>query len=221
VRNFAKIIILILEKDLKIELREKLNLTYVFILSITLSLIGYTFIGPNKLIELFFFISLIASLVANQRISRQEISLGGELILISVPFDLSIICFAKILFFIIISLLINFTVFITLSLVSNVSIFDYGVNFLTLCILFIVGVSSILSTFSLMLERIKGEGQFMFILIYPLILPFLILAYNSIILVHISDSAVFFQSFSLQALVAFDILLLTVCPILFSYSIRR
>ena len=220
-RNFAKIIILILEKDLKIELREKLNLTYVFILSITLSLIGYTFIGPNKLIELFFFISLIASLVANQRISRQEISLGGELILISVPFDLSIICFAKILFFIIISLLINFTVFITLSLVSNVSIFDYGVNFLTLCILFIVGVSSILSTFSLMLERIKGEGQFMFILIYPLILPFLILAYNSIILVHISDSAVFFQSFSLQALVAFDILLLTVCPILFSYSIRR
>jgi len=100
-------------------------------------------------------------------------------------------------------------------------IFSNITNFLTLCFLFSVGVSSILSTFSLMLERIKGEGHFMFMLIYPLILPFLLLSYNSIPLIDLYGGESFFSSFSLQALVAFDILLLTICPILFSYSIRR
>ena len=100
-------------------------------------------------------------------------------------------------------------------------LFINGINFISLCFLFTLGLSSILSTFSLMLERVRGEGQFMFILIYPLILPFLILGYSSIMLVNISDSLFFFKSFPLQALAAFDILLLTICPILFSYSIRR
>ena len=81
-RNFIDIVFLILKKDLRIEFREKLNLIYVIILAISLSLIGFTFIGSNNLIELFFYTSLISSLVANQRISRQEISLDGELILI-------------------------------------------------------------------------------------------------------------------------------------------
>ena len=89
-RNFIDIVFLILKKDLRIEFREKLNLIYVIILAISLSLIGFTFIGSNNLIELFFYTSLISSLVANQRISRQEISLDGELILISAPIDLSI-----------------------------------------------------------------------------------------------------------------------------------
>ena len=209
-RNFIDIVFLILKKDLRIEFREKLNLIYVIILAISLSLIGFTFIGSNNLIELFFYTSLISSLVANQRISRQEISLDGELILISAPIDLSIICFA-----------IHLIVFISLSLISNTPLFINGINFISLCFLFTLGLSSILSTFSLMLERVRGEGQFMFILIYPLILPFLILGYSSIMLVNISDSLFFFKSFPLQALAAFDILLLTICPILFSYSIRR
>jgi len=220
-RNFIDIVFLILKKDLRIEFREKLNLIYVIILAISLSLIGFTFIGSNNLIELFFYTSLISSLVANQRISRQEISLDGELVLISAPIDLSIICFAKILFFMIISLFIHLIVFISLSLISNTPLFINGINFISLCFLFTLGLSSILSTFSLMLERVRGEGQFMFILIYPLILPFLILGYSSIMLVNISDSLFFFKSFPLQALAAFDILLLTICPILFSYSIRR
>lgn len=74
-RNFIDIVFLILKKDLRIEFREKLNLIYVIILAISLSLIGFTFIGSNNLIELFFYTSLISSLVANQRISSQEISL--------------------------------------------------------------------------------------------------------------------------------------------------
>jgi hypothetical protein len=75
--------------------------------------------------------------------------------------------------------------------------------------------------FSLMLERIKAEGQFMLIMIYPLIVPFLILAKNSLIEINYMDFMEFINSFSLQVLIAFDILLLAICPILFSYSVRR
>ena len=39
-RNFIDIVFLILKKDLRIEFREKLNLIYVIILAISLSLIG-------------------------------------------------------------------------------------------------------------------------------------------------------------------------------------
>ena len=219
-KNFFKIFILILKKDILVETREKLNLVYLLILSPTLSLIAFVFIGSDNPTALFFFTSLIVALLANQRVSRQEVSLGGDLILISAPCDLSIVCFSKILFFILINIFINLIVFITLSLISE-DIFLNSINFLTLCFLFSVGISSILSTFSLMLERIKGEGHFMFILIYPLILPFLLLSYNSILLIDLYGGESFFSSFSLQALVAFDILLLTICPILFSYSIRR
>ena len=219
-KNFFKIFILILKKDILVETREKLNLVYLLILSPTLSLIAFVFIGSDNSTALFFFTSLIVALLANQRVSRQEVSLGGDLILISAPCDLSIVCFSKILFFILINIFINFIVFITLSLISE-DIFLNSINFLTLCFLFSVGISSILSTFSLMLERIKGEGHFMFMLIYPLILPFLLLSYNSIPLIDLYGGESFFSSFSLQALIAFDILLLTICPILFSYSIRR
>ena len=219
--SFIQKVILIFMKDLKTEIREKLNVVYLFILCPTLSLIMFIFLGEKSMVELFFLTCLIVALVANQRISRQEISVGGELILISAPIDLSILCFSKILFFIFINVFINIIVFITLFMLSNNFILIDFIGFSFLCLLFTIGLSSILCTFSLMLERIKGEGQFMFILIYPLIVPFLVLSYNSINLLGLLPSEEFFSSFALQGLAAFDILLLTICPILFSYSIRR
>ena len=219
--SFFSKVNLIFSKDLKTEIREKLNTIYLFILCPTLSLIMFIFIGEGNIIELFFLTCLIIALVANQRISRQEISVGGELILISIPIDLSILCFSKILFFIFINIFINLIVFLTLFMLSDNFIPLSSIGFFSLCILFSIGLSSILCTFSLMLERIRGEGQFMFMLIYPLIIPFLVLTYNSIIMLSSTNSAEFFSSFVLQALVAFDILLIVICPILFSYSIRR
>ena len=220
-RDFFQIVLLILKKDIRVEMRERLNLVYLFILSLTLSLIGFIFIGSDNMTELFFFSVLIISLITNQRISRQEVSLGGELILINAPCYLSILCFSKISYFILVNTFVCVTVVSTLSIVSGMIIFENTTNFVLLCFLFSIGISSILTTFSMMLERIKGEGQFMFILIYPLILPFLILTYNSISMIDVSIGNDFLTSFSLQALIAFDILLLTICPILFSYSIRR
>lgn len=218
---FFRLIKLILFKDFTTELRERLNIAYLLILSPTLSLIMLIFMGSNNILELFFLTTLIISLIINQRISRQEISVGGELILISAPIDLSILCFSKILFFVSINLISNILVFITFIMFSDNFINKVNINFAGLLFFFSIGLSCILSTFSLMLERIKGEGQFMFMLIYPLIVPFLILSYNSISLLSLLDMNNFYSSFSLQALIAFDILLLTICPILFSYSIRR
>jgi ABC-type transport system involved in cytochrome c biogenesis permease component len=85
----------------------------------------------------------------------------------------------------------------------------------------LLGLSVILTMFSLMLERVKTEGQFMLIMVYPLIVPFLILSHNSLIEINHAHFSVFINSFSLQVLIAFDILLLAICPILFSYSVRR
>ena len=99
--------------------------------------------------------------------------------------------------------------------------FENTNNFIIFSIFFSLGLSTILTTFSLMLERIKSEGQFMMIMVYPLIIPFLVLSYNCLAQLNLLDFIPFVDTFSLQVLIAFDILLLAVCPILFSYSVRR
>ena len=159
--------------------------------------------------------------MTNQRISRQEISPSGDLILISAPIDMSIFCLSKILFAFILNIFMSLVVFATFLLISSGSFFNKLPNFVILAILFLLGLSVILTMFSLMLERIKTEGQFMLIMVYPLIIPFLILSHNSLIEINYVHFSTFISSFSLQVLIAFDILLLAICPILFSYSVRR
>ena len=219
-KNFS-IIYMILEKDFVSEFRDKLNLMYFLILAPTISLILFIFNNSDDFLYLYFLSVLIVSLLTNQRISRQEISPNGDLILINIPIDLSIFCLSKILFTFILNIFINLIVFSTFFLISNGLFFDDLKNFTILSIFFSLGLSTILTMFSLMLERIKAEGQFMLIMIYPLIVPFLILAKNSLIEINYMDFMEFINSFSLQVLIAFDILLLAICPILFSYSVRR
>jgi len=212
---------MILQKDFISESREKLNLMYFLILAPTISLILFIFNDSGNFIYLYFLTVLIVSLLTNQRISRQEIAPDGDLILINAPIDLSIFCLSKILFAFILNIFINVIVFLTFLLISNGLFFNNLKNFIILSIFFSLGLSIILTMFSLMLERIKGEGQFMFIMIYPLIVPLLILSQNSLVEINYIDFAEFINSFSLQVLIAFDILLLAICPILFSYSVRR
>ncbi|MBT4434899.1 hypothetical protein HOD02_01155 [bacterium] len=220
-RDFFSLVLLILKKDFVIETREKLNLSYLIILCPTITLIISIFVQSQAIFMEYFLSILIITLLVNQRISRQEISTGGELILIGAPFDLSILCFSKIIFFVILSFIIHLIVFLVFSLILSMNLNSDLIIFISISCLFSIGLSAILTTFSLMLERVKGEGQFMLILVYPLIIPFLVLAHSSILSIQTMTSMEVFESFSFQALLAFDILLLTVCPILFSYSIRR
>ena len=220
-KKYFSIIYMILQKDFISESREKLNLMYFLILAPTISLILFIFNDSGNFIYLYFLTVLIDSLLTNQRISRQEIAPDGDLILINAPIDLSIFCLSKILFAFILNIFINVIVFLTFLLISNGLFFNNLKNFIILSIFFSLGLSIILTMFSLMLERIKGEGQFMFIMIYPLIVPLLILSQNSLVEINYIDFAEFINSFSLQVLIAFDILLLAICPILFSYSVRR
>ena len=220
-KKYFSIIYMILQKDFISESREKLNLMYFLILAPTISLILFIFNDSGNFIYLYFLTVLIVSLLTNQRISRQEIAPDGDLILINAPIDLSIFCLSKILFAFILNIFINVIVFLTFLLISNGLFFNNLKNFIILSIFFSLGLSIILTMFSLMLERIKGEGQFMFIMIYPLIVPLLILSQNSLVEINYIDFAEFINSFSLQVLIAFDILLLAICPILFSYSVRR
>jgi len=210
-----------LQKDFLSESRERLNLMYLLILAPTISLILLIFNNSDNVIHLYFLSILIIGLMTNQRISRQEISPSGDLILISAPIDMSLFCLSKILFAFILNIFMSLVVFATFLLISSGSFFNKLPNFVILAILFLLGLSVILTMFSLMLERIKTEGQFMLIMVYPLIIPFLILSHNSLIEINYVHFSAFISSFSLQVLIAFDILLLAICPILFSYSVRR
>ena len=210
-----------LQKDFLSESRERLNLMYLLVLAPTISLILLIFNNSDNVIHLYFLSILIIGLMTNQRISRQEISPSGDLILISAPIDMSIFCLSKILFAFILNIFMSLVVFATFLLISSGSFFNKLPNFVILAILFLLGLSVILTMFSLMLERIKTEGQFMLIMVYPLIIPFLILSHNSLIEINYVHFSAFISSFSLQVLIAFDILLLAICPILFSYSVRR
>ena len=210
-----------LQKDFLSESRERLNLMYLLILAPTISLILLIFNNSDNVIHLYFLSILIIGLMTNQRISRQEISPSGDLILISAPIDMSIFCLSKILFAFILNIFMSLVVFATFLLISSGSFFNKLPNFVILAIFFLLGLSVILTMFSLMLERVKTEGQFMLIMVYPLIIPFLILSHNSLIEINYVHFSAFISSFSLQVLIAFDILLLAICPILFSYSVRR
>ena len=96
-RDFFSLVLLILKKDFVIETREKLNLSYLIILCPTITLIISIFVQSQAIFMEYFLSILIITLLVNQRISRQEISTGGEIILIGAPFDLSILCFSKII----------------------------------------------------------------------------------------------------------------------------
>ncbi len=212
---------MILRKDFLSESRERLNLMYLLILAPTISLILLIFNDSDNVIHLYFLSILIIGLMTNQRISRQEISPSGDLILINAPIDMSLFCLSKILFAFILNIFMSLVVFVTFLLISSGLFFNKLPNFAILTVFFLLGLSVILTMFSLMLERVKTEGQFMLIMVYPLIVPFLILSHNSLIEINHAHFSVFINSFSLQVLIAFDILLLAICPILFSYSVRR
>ena len=107
-RKYLSIVNLILWKDLVSEFREKLNIIYFLILAPAVSLMFFVFIGEQNPVHLFFLTILIINLITNQRISRQEVTSQGELILINIPFDLSVLCLSKILF----TFLLNFLILI-------------------------------------------------------------------------------------------------------------
>jgi len=212
---------MLLSKDFLSEFRDKLNFVYYLILSPAISLIFYIFNDSQNPLYLYFLTILIINLITNQRISRQEISSQGELILINMPLDLSVFCLSKIIFTFILNFVISFITIAVFMLLAGGLFFENTNNFIVFSIFFSLGLSTILTAFSLMLERIKSEGQFMMIMIYPLIIPFLVLSYNCLAELNLLDFILFIDTFSLQVLIAFDILLLAVCPILFSYSVRR
>ena len=212
---------MLLSKDFLSEFRDKLNFVYYLILSPAISLIFYIFNDSQNPLYLYFLTILIINFITNQRISRQEISSQGELILINLPLDLSVFCLSKIIFTFLLNFVISFITIAVFMLLAGGLFFENTNNFIIFSIFFSLGLSTILTTFSLMLERIKSEGQFMMIMVYPLIIPFLVLSYNCLAQLNLLDFIPFVDTFSLQVLIAFDILLLAVCPILFSYSVRR
>ena len=212
---------MLLSKDFLSEFRDKLNFVYYLILSPAISLIFYIFNDSQNPLYLYFLTILIINFITNQRISRQEISSQGELILINMPLDLSVFCLSKIIFTFLLNFVISFITIAVFMLLAGGLFFENTNNFIIFSIFFSLGLSTILTTFSLMLERIKSEGQFMMIMVYPLIITFLVLSYNFLAQLNLLDFIPFVDTFSLQVLIAFDILLLAVCPILFSYSVRR
>ena len=212
---------MLLSKDFLSEFRDKLNFVYYLILSPAISLIFYIFNDSQNPLYLYFLTILIINFITNQRISRQEISSQGELILINMPLDLSVFCLSKIIFTFLLNFVISFITIAVFMLLAGGLFFENTNNFIIFSIFFSLGLSTILTTFSLMIERIKSEGQFMMIMVYPLIIPFLVLSYNCLAQLNLLDFIPFVDTFSLQVLIAFDILLLAVCPILFSYSVRR
>ena len=99
-----KILKIIFFKDVLIEMRDKGNFYYIIILSAVFSLVFTSYLDEKYILFSFYITLLITSMLVNQRISRQELGKNDELIVFSLPFDLSIFCIAKIIF--------NFFIFI-------------------------------------------------------------------------------------------------------------
>ena len=216
-----KILKIIFFKDVLIEIREKGNFYYILILSAVFSLVFTTYLDYKYILFSFYITLLITSMLVNQRISRQELGKNDELIVFSLPFDLSIFCIAKIIFNFFIFIFQALLLIFLYNLFSNSYYIEFNYNFILFTIIYILGLSIFFTCFSLMLERIKGEGQFMFITILPLVVPFLFLSFNTLNQLYYYEFSEFIKLFNLQLLIAFDILLFAVCPILFSYALRR
>ena len=216
-----KILKIIFFKDVLIELRDKGNFYYILILSAVFSLVFTSYLDYKYILFSFYITLLITNMLVNQRISRQELGKNDELIVFSLPFDLSIFCIAKIIFNFFIFIFQALLLIFLYNLFSNSYYIEFNYNFILFTIIYILGLSIFFTCFSLMLERIKGEGQFMFITILPLVVPFLFLSFNTLNQLYYYEFSEFIKLFNLQLLIAFDILLFAVCPILFSYALRR
>lgn len=216
--NLIKIFLL---KDLKVEFKEKTNLFYMLVLLSTFTLIITTYFKHENPLNLYFLIFLIIHFFSHQRISRQEIGTSDDLIVFNLPVDLSLFCIAKIIYCTFLFFVINVFLYLLYNLLTQDELIKLNYGFLLFSIIFSIGINTILTAFSLLLERIKGEGHFMFILIFPLILPFIFLSFNSINDLYSMNFYEFIFSFNFQILFAFDILLFALCPILFNYALRR
>ena len=216
-----KILKIIFFKDVLIEMRDKGNFYYIIILSAVFSLVSTSYLDEKYILFSFYITLLITSMLVNQRISRQELGKNDELIVFSLPFDLSIFCIAKIIFNFFIFIIQAILLIFLYNLFSNSYYIEFNYNFIFFTIIYILGLSIFFTCFSLMLERIKGEGQFMFITILPLVVPFLFLSFNTLNQLYYYQFNEFIKLFNFQLLIAFDILLFAVCPILFSYALRR
>ena len=216
-----KILKIIFFKDVLIEMRDKGNFYYIIILSAVFSLVFTSYLDEKYILFSFYITLLITSMLVNQRISRQELGKNDELIVYSLPFDLSIFCIAKIIFNFFIFVIQAILLIFLYNLFSNSYYIEFNYNFIFFTIIYILGLSIFFTCFSLMLERIKGEGQFMFITILPLVVPFLFLSFNTLNQLYYYQFNEFIKLFNFQLLIAFDILLFAVCPILFSYALRR
>ena len=216
-----KILKIIFFKDVLIEMRDKGNFYYILILSAVFSLVFTSYLDEKYILFSFYITLLITSMLVNQRISRQELGKNDELIVFSLPFDLSIFCIAKIIFNFFIFIIQAILLIFLYNLFSNSYYIEFNNNFIFFTIIYILGLSIFFTCFSLMLERITGEGQFMFITILHLVVPFLLLYFNTLNQLYYYQFNEFIKLFNFQLLIAFDILLFTVCPILFSYALRR
>ena len=216
-----KILKIIFFKDVLIEMRDKGNFYYILILSAVFSVVFTSNLDEKYILFSFYITLLITSMLVNQRISRQELGKNDELIVFSLPFDLSIFCIAKIIFNFFIFIIQAILLIFLYNLFSNSYYIEFNNNFIFFTIIYILGLSIFFTCFSLMLERIKGEGQFMFITILPLVVPFLFLSFNTLNQLYYYQFNEFIKLFNFQLLIAFDILLFAVCPILFSYALRR
>ena len=175
-----KILKIIFFKDVLIEMRDKGNFYYILILSAVFSLVFTSYLDEKYILFSFYITLLITSMLVNQRISRQELGKNDELIVFSLPFDLSIFCIAKIIFNFFIFIIQAILLIFLYNLFSNSYYIEFNNNFIFFTIIYILGLSIFFTCFSLMLERIKGEGQFMFITILPLVVPFLFLSFNTL-----------------------------------------
>ena len=216
-----RIIIIFLSKDFSIEFNEKINFFYTLILLSTFSLIFTSFLESDYILFSYFMTLLITNMILSQRIARSESSNNQELVAYNLPIDLSVFCISKILFNIFIYLLQAILLVLFYNLFSQNYKIDISTSFILFTLVYVIGLACLLTTFSLMLERIKSEGQFMFISIYPLVLPFLFLSFNSLDNLFLGSYEDLINSFNFQVLLAFDILMFAICPILFSYAIRR
>ena len=121
---------MLLSKDFLSEFRDKLNFVYYLILSPAISLIFYIFNDSQNPLYLYFLTILIINFITNQRISRQEISSQGELILINMPLDLSVFCLSKIIFTFLLNFVISFITIAVFMLLAGGLFFENTNNFI-------------------------------------------------------------------------------------------
>lgn len=223
--SFFNVLITVIMKDFKDEIRRKENIFTSFFFAL-LSLVLFHFAVDVTSMEiskegsgLLWLIIIFAGTIFISNIFKKEEENGTFYALLLAPVDRFAIFLAKFFVTLIFLLILEIFLFILFLFFFNISLFTYPFSLLFLLVLVNIGFSSLGTLISSLLVNQKSSALLYPLLLYPLLIPLFLAAI--VLTESLLEHELSLFNVWLRGIILFDILFFVVSIILFEFSVEE